>query len=426
MDVVPITDFPDIRYPCFVKGEHGALMVVPRERNLTRIYVPFSEEATGSRFDRTSITLERILSKAQNFFAPYNFNFTVCEWWSVYQVSQRVAERCADPGNRMFLTGDAVHMHSPKVGLGMNTSMQDGFNLGWKIALAVAGAVRDANTLLATFQDERLPIGKRLVTFDRSLFSSEGEIDPDEFRKRHTEFREFSIGRKLEYPQSVLVAKQTSTQPIAEGLLVGESFKHAKVIGHANSQLYWTTKIFKSDGRFRIVLLAGDLSLPDQMERVQKFCARLEAEHQDEHGNCTSLLHTRYQYPFQKPSDTVNTRSTLQHPRISYLHERAPESLVSLLAIHSAVGIHESLSLFDFPVALRGPYDPIYHGWDFSRIFVDEPVHYDRFCDGQAYTRWGVDRSRGAVVVVRPDMHVGWVGALEDESLEAYFVNLLK
>lgn len=428
MDVVPMTNFPDIHYPCFVKGETGTLMVVPRERNMARIYVPFSDESTGDRFDRSSITLERITAKAKLFFAPYEFDFTVCEWWSVYQVGQRVAESCQHPGNRIFLAGDAVHMHSPKVGLGMNTSMQDGYNLGWKIALAISGAVRDKNSLLATYVGERLPVAQKLVAFDRTLFNDKGVLDPEEFQQRHTEFRKFSVGLELSYPPSVLNAVGTSNQTVAKGLIVGESFLHAKVLGHANSQPQWTTRLFASDARFRIVLMAGDVTSPVQMERVKVFCRRIEEAREDGKGRHTSLLHTRYPYPLAPSSPNIQngTAASRQHPSISFLHERPITSMISLLAIHSAVGAHEALPTLDFPVALYGPFDQDYHGWDFSRIFVDAPVHYDRYCDGRAYSRWGINRTRGAVVIVRPDMHVGWVGDLEDTgALEAYFENLL-
>jgi phenol 2-monooxygenase len=83
--------------------------------------------------------------------------------------------------------------------------------------------------------------------------------------------------------------------------------------------------------------------------------------------------------------------------------------------------------MFDFPVALYGPFDADYHGWDHTRIHVDQAVHYDRYCDGLAYERWGVDRTKGAVVVIRPDMHVGWVGDLEDtQAIELYFSTIFK
>lgn len=47
MDIVPMTDFPDIYRPAFLSGELGTLMIVPRERNLTRLYVPFNDQSRG-------------------------------------------------------------------------------------------------------------------------------------------------------------------------------------------------------------------------------------------------------------------------------------------------------------------------------------------------------------------------------------------
>ncbi|KAI6983470.1 hypothetical protein KC321_g73 [Hortaea werneckii] len=299
MDVVPITDFPDIRYPGFIEGEHGALMVLPRERNMTRIYVPFKPN-TPEHHDRATIDLETIRCRAQTFFKGYTFNFKICEWWSVYQVGQRVSERSQNPSGRIFLAGDAVHMHSPKIGLGMNTSMQDGYNLGWKVALAAARAVRSPAELLATYEMERLPVAKTLVNFDRALWTNEGAMDPGEFQKTHEAFREFADGRKLMYPENLIISKTTGSQSAARKLIVGESFIHAKVLGHADSQLYWTTRLFQSDGRFRIVLMAGDIDAEEQFERVKHLCKRISAGGQAD-GRCNALV-SRYPYPFEAPT----------------------------------------------------------------------------------------------------------------------------
>ena len=76
-----------------------------------------------------------------------------------------------------------------------------------------------------------------------------------------------------------------------------------------------------------------------------------------------------------------------QHHSISFLDERLRLSTISLLAIYSAENTMDSLSVFDFPYALYGPFDPDYHGYDYMRILVDQPVHYDRYCDGLAYHR---------------------------------------
>lgn len=424
-----MTNFPDVHHPAFLKTELGILMIIPRERNMVRLYVPLEAASPNERLDRSAVTLEDIFAKAKKFFKPYTLDFKVCEWWSVYGVGQRVADRNQDPSTRISLVGDAVHSHSPKIGLGMNTSMQDGYNLGWKIAMAASGIARDKKALLATYAAERLPVAEKLVAFDRTLYGEHGLVNPDEYLKQFMLFRDFADGYTLNYPDSILVASSLSEQAVATKLIVGESFKHQRVVGHVNAQLHWTTKLFQSDGRFRIVLLAGDVSQPSQMARVQKFCEDLEMEKEDGNGDATSLLHTRYPYCFAQPSPPLsqNALATNQHPAISFQHERPRKSMIEVLAIHSAVDSPDAISMFDFPTALYGPFDSDYHGWDHTRLLIDQAVHYDRYCDGLAYKRWGVDRTKGAVVVVRPDMHVGWVGNLEDtKALESYFTTIFK
>jgi phenol 2-monooxygenase len=428
LDVIPISNFPDMRFPAFIKNDYGTMMHIPRERNLSRLYIPIKDVDLGGRANRSSITLADLITRAKTFFAPYTFDVKVCEWWSVYQAGQRVAETNSHPSNRIFLAGDAVHMHSPKIGLGLNMSMQDGYNLGWKIAMAAAGAARDEAELLDTYHCERYPAAQKIVAYDRGLFGERGLLSPEELNRRHEEFRDFSSGLKLDYPESILISKRTGNLSAAAGLIIGESFRHRKVSGHATSQVHWTTKLLQSDGRFRILLMAGDVSRAEQMERVKNFCELLESNRKDRHGKETSLLHTRYPYCFTQPLTPKDKSLPVgQNPSITFSHERRRTSMISLLAIHSAVNTSNSISVFDFPAALTGPFDPEYHGYDFSRVLVDEPVHYDRYCDGRAYESWGIDRERGAVVIVRPDMHVGWIGEMEDtNALEAYFATIFK
>ena len=75
-------------------------------------------------------------------------------WLSTYRVNVRMAERFAI--GRVFLAGDAAHVHSIAGGLGMNTGIQDAYNLGWKLALVLDGVA--APTLLDSYESERLPI----------------------------------------------------------------------------------------------------------------------------------------------------------------------------------------------------------------------------------------------------------------------------
>ena len=93
-------------------------------------------------------------------------NIEKVNWFSTYRVHHRVAKRFRD--RRVFLLGDAAHIHSPVGGQGMNTGIGDAVNLAWKIAAVVnAGA---PETLLDTYEPERIPFAQRLVaTTDRGF-----------------------------------------------------------------------------------------------------------------------------------------------------------------------------------------------------------------------------------------------------------------
>jgi phenol 2-monooxygenase (NADPH) len=130
LDVIPITDFPDIRTRCAIhSAESGSMMIIPRENRLTRLYIQLkvtSDASAGNtgRVDRSTITPETILQAARKIIAPYKLSYQHCDWWTAYQIGQRVGKSFSHQ-DRIFLAGDAVHTHSPKAGQGMNVSMQD-------------------------------------------------------------------------------------------------------------------------------------------------------------------------------------------------------------------------------------------------------------------------------------------------------------
>jgi 2-polyprenyl-6-methoxyphenol hydroxylase-like FAD-dependent oxidoreductase len=98
--------------------------------------------------------------------AGAGLDFKACTWFSTYRIHHRSAARFRD--RRCFLLGDAAHIHSPVGAQGMNTGLQDAYNLGWKLALVVKGRAGEA--LLATYEDERIPVARRLLnTTDRAF-----------------------------------------------------------------------------------------------------------------------------------------------------------------------------------------------------------------------------------------------------------------
>jgi 2-polyprenyl-6-methoxyphenol hydroxylase-like FAD-dependent oxidoreductase len=93
-------------------------------------------------------------------------DFKACAWFSTYRIHHRRARRFRD--GRAFLLGDAAHIHSPVGAQGMNTGLQDAYNLAWKLALVTSGRA-DAR-LLDSYEDERIPVATRLLdTTDRAF-----------------------------------------------------------------------------------------------------------------------------------------------------------------------------------------------------------------------------------------------------------------
>ena len=94
-------------------------------------------------------------------------SFQECHWFSIYRIHHRRAERFRD--RRCFLLGDAAHVHSPVGAQGMNTGLQDSYNLGWKLALVVSR--RAGEPLLDSYESERVPVAERLLKTTDQAFS---------------------------------------------------------------------------------------------------------------------------------------------------------------------------------------------------------------------------------------------------------------
>jgi 2-polyprenyl-6-methoxyphenol hydroxylase-like FAD-dependent oxidoreductase len=97
---------------------------------------------------------------------------------AVWSSRVRMAHRLADSyrSGRVFLAGDAAHVHSPATGQGMNTGILDATNLGWKLAYATAGATSAA--LLDSYELERRPVARQVSSFTDIAFWAEAGRDP--------------------------------------------------------------------------------------------------------------------------------------------------------------------------------------------------------------------------------------------------------
>jgi 2-polyprenyl-6-methoxyphenol hydroxylase-like FAD-dependent oxidoreductase len=115
--------------------------------------------------ERDDLEFDELIASIQGE-AGADLSFRQCSWFSTYRIHHRAAERFRD--RRCFLLGDAAHIHSPAGGQGMNTGLQDSYNLAWKLALVAQG--RAAPMLLDSYEQERIPVARRLLeTTDRAF-----------------------------------------------------------------------------------------------------------------------------------------------------------------------------------------------------------------------------------------------------------------
>lgn len=419
LDIIPITDFPDIRQRCAIHSANsGSVMVIPRENKLVRLYIQMTTtEKGGEPVNRTNITPAMILECAQRTLEPYKLSYEYCDWWTAYQIGQRVGSNFSK-NERIFLAGDAVHTHSPKAGQGMNVSMQDTYNLCWKISAVLKGSAD--RRILKTYQSERRRIAQDLIAFDHKfsrLFSGrpakdmmdEAGISMEEFKNAFEKGNLFASGVAVDYGASLIVAKDGSSidqgdgtdvgainskravskQQLATNVKLGMRMPSFKVLNQSDARPWHFQEILRSTGQWRLVVFAGDVSDKAQMGRVQKLGETLAAKN--------SFI-SRFT-PAGKPINSV----------------------IEILTIHSAprafTELHDFHDIFH-PYSKRD-------GWDYWKIYVDDISYHEGH--GQAYENYGVDKNKGCAVILRPDQYVSWVGELEDvQDMDTFFSGFMK
>ena len=265
MDVLVNTDFPDWRTKCAINSSAGNILHIPREGGyLSRMYIDLGEVAADDEHRVRRTPIEEIIRRANEILHPYTIDVKQVAWHSVYEVGHRVTDKFddvdVDQGHapRVFLTGDACHTHSAKAGQGMNVSMQDGFNLGWKLGHVLTGL--SPASLLETYSAERQPVAQQLIDFDRewsSLMARKPEeiSDPQELANYYLGTAEFPSGFMTQYGPSMIVT-DAAHQALAEGFPLGKRFKSAEVVRVCDGNAVHLGHHAKADGRWRVYAFA--------------------------------------------------------------------------------------------------------------------------------------------------------------------------
>ena len=388
MDILAVTDFPDIRYKVAIQSNNGGnLLIIPREGGyLVRLYVEMDKLGEDERVAQRQITVERLIAAAQSIFHPYTLEVKEVVWWSVYEIGHRICDKYDDvPAEkersrqpRVFIAGDACHTHSPKAGQGMNFSMQDSFNLGWKLAAVLRRQCLP--DLLHSYSAERQSVGNDLITFDREwakMISDKpaqnqqgsGGVDPKEFQKYFEKHLRFTAGMGTQYQPSSLTGPGTH-QHLASGLLVGMRFHSAPVIRITDAKRVQLGHAAKADGRWRLYAFAGADDHLNDSKGVRALCSFLEQ-------SADSPLRL-YTPPGQDIDSVFDLRAIFQQAH----HELAIESMPALLL----------------------PRKGRYGLRDYEKVFCADPKSEPDIFDLR-----GIDRAQGCLVLVRPDQYIAHV-----------------
>lgn len=393
MDALAVTDFPDIRTKCSIQSEAGNILLIPREGGyLFRMYVDLGEVSPDDKGAVRSTSIEQIIAKANDILHPYTLDVRNVAWHSVYEVGHRLTDRFDDvlPHElgmrtpRVFITGDACHTHSAKAGQGMNVSMQDGFNIGWKLGHVLDG--RSPESLLATYSAERQVVAKNLIDFDKQwstlMAKKPEEFDsPSELEDFYVATAEFPAGFMTQYAPSLIVGEPVH-QELASGFPIGKRFKSAPVERVCDGNPVHLGHHARADGRWRVYVFA------DAARAGERSAVAALAE----------WMSTSPDSPLAATPADADPDAWFD-VKIVYQQD------------HTQVDLGVVPELF---LPRVGPFGLI----DYEKVYAADPAD-------DIFAARGIDRG-GAIVVVRPDQYVADVLPLTaTDELAAFFRPIL-
>ncbi len=394
MDILPLTDFPDIRFKSAIQSaDAGNILLIPREGGyLVRLYVDLGEVTEASRTVVHAMTAEDVLAVANRVLQPYSIEAAETVWFSIYEVAQRVTDAFDDTAGRggdphVFIAGDACHTHSAKAGQGMNVSMQDAFNLGWKLAAVLRGL--SDQTLLHTYSSERHPIAQELIAFDREWSAmmasapdpAHGGVGSEELEQYYVEHGRFTAGVATRYRLSPLTDSDAA-QSLATGLEIGTRFHSAPVTRVADGRQVELGHAARADGRWRLYLFAGQ-----DEEEVFELCRWLT-----EAPTSPIVRHTPQRADID---DVIDVRAVFQRSHDDVELGALPRLL---LPRKGRLGLTDYEKTFSAVTKLAR----------------------------DIYAARGLDRTTGCMVVVRPDQYISTVLRLQDrDELAEFFDSVL-
>ncbi len=391
MDILCNTDFPDIRFKSLIQSANeGTVLVIPREGGyLVRLYVEMDKLNPEERVANRELQVDDLVAAANRILRPYSIDVKEVAWWSVYEIGHRLTDQFDDGSEdtppRVFIAGDACHTHSPKAGQGMNVSMGDAFNLGWKLVSVLTG--RSDETLLRSYSEERQAVAQALIDFDHEwarIMSAppetrEGDAAP-RFQQYFIEHGRYTAGVSVRYEPSILTG-DGAWQHLATGFPIGMRFHSAPVIRLADGKPMHLGHVQRADARWLLCAFAPSGSPDDQVKSLGTLCSALDPILEPITPNGCD------------PDSFIDVRAVLQ------------------AAHHDCEIIHMPNRLFPAKGALGLR--------DYEKVFCSDPRA------GDIYEMRDIDRDQGALVLVRPDQHVANIFPLAETEALAFQLNAI-
>jgi 2-polyprenyl-6-methoxyphenol hydroxylase-like FAD-dependent oxidoreductase len=158
----------------FLRGRHFAVYLPLKGKDVCRVIAILGESPAAAPASREAeattaepVSLDEVQAALREAYGP-GVTLSDPVWTTRYRIHHRGVNKYRE--GRVFVGGDAAHIHSPAGGQGMNTGLQDAANLAWKLAAVLKGGAPDA--LLDTYHSERWPVGQKVLEFTDRVFST--------------------------------------------------------------------------------------------------------------------------------------------------------------------------------------------------------------------------------------------------------------
>nr|AFM94294.1 FAD binding domain-containing protein [Volvariella volvacea] len=398
VDAVIDTDFPHRwTFGTVINSEHGGCLIIPRERDMVRLYAQLKPEP-GQEFDPSKWGPEEVLEQLNKIYAPYTMRYaSPVDWFAVLTINERVASSFTYK-DRIFLAGDSCHVHSAKGAFGLNTGTMDAHNLAWKLGLLVKGVAQPS--LLNTYDVERRENALRAVATsarylrfvsncsfssidgtDNEMSLEEAHIEVAEGEDPHVAFFKqfvkdngrFLIGLDVDYRNNAI---NVPVHPSIKNIRAGYRAPDPRVsLSRDNS-----SRLYNSFGRvdqFNLVVFGSNLRNPAIVPKLKQLDSY-----------------------FASPN--------------SFYQKYAPADLWKVVVVARDTPSAAEKDIKNYPWLAAN-----------AQLVFDDQLPLGIF-GGDAHVIYGVDHNEGALVVVRPDTWIGTgVPLTEAASLESYFDSFL-